>query len=239
MITVENISKFFAEIHALKDISFSLQKGNIAALIGENGAGKSTLMRIMCGFLNPDCGNVTIFGNNIEKNRIQALSHIGYVPEISSLYGDMYVYDFLKWIAGIHDIAFPDEAILKVADKMQITGILAQKNATLSKGYKKRVEIASALLHEPEFLILDEPTDGLDPNQKHHIREFVKNYAKKNIVLISTHVLEDASIANRILMLSKGILVENTDIQTFKKISKNKDLNESFRIMSQQTKEKQ
>lgn len=119
---------------------------------------------------------------------------------------------------------------------MQINDVLAEKIENLSKGYKKRVEIASALLHEPKLLILDEPTDGLDPNQKHDIREFMKQYARNNTVLVSTHVLEDADMANRVIMLSHGRLVRDTDIETFKKVSRNRDISEAFRIISEAAK---
>ena len=192
----------------------------------------------MCGYLSPTKGDVLIYGNSIETNRIEALKFVGYVPEISSLYGDMIVYDFLKWIAGIWNITSYEEIILKVSKQMQITNVLTEKIDNLSKGYKKRVEIASALVHSPKILILDEPTDGLDPNQKFEIRNFIKDYSKDNIVLISTHVLEDADVADKVIMLSKGQIIKNTTVSNFKKISKDKSLSEAFRILSNQSKGK-
>ena len=238
MIEIKNISKSFGLNNALVDVSATLNEGEIVALIGENGAGKSTLMRIMCGYLSPTKGDVLIYGNSIETNRIEALKFVGYVPEISSLYGDMIVYDFLKWIAGIWNITSYEEIILKVSKQMQITNVLTEKIDNLSKGYKKRVEIASALVHSPKILILDEPTDGLDPNQKFEIRNFIKDYSKDNIVLISTHVLEDADVADKVIMLSKGQIIKNTTVSNFKKISKDKSLSEAFRILSNQSKGK-
>ena len=238
MIEIKNISKSFGDNNALIDVSATLNEGEIIALIGENGAGKSTLMRIMCGYLSPTKGEVLIYGNSVETNRINALKFIGYVPEISSLYGDMIVYDFLKWIAGIWNIKSYEEIILKVSKQMQITNVLTEKIDNLSKGYKKRVEIASALIHSPKILILDEPTDGLDPNQKFEIRNFIKDYSKDNIVLISTHVLEDADVADKVIMLSKGQIIKNTTVSNFKKISKDKSLSEAFRILSNQSKGK-
>ena len=238
MIEIKNISKSFGNNNALIDVSATLNEGEIIALIGENGAGKSTLMRIMCGYLAPSAGNVLIYGNDIETNRIEALKFIGYVPEISSLYGDMIVYDFLKWIADIWNIKSTDKMIHTVSKQMQITDVLTEKIDNLSKGYKKRVEIASALVHSPKILILDEPTDGLDPNQKFEIRNFIKDYSKDNIVLISTHVLEDADVADKVIMLSKGQVVKHTTVSEFKKISKNKNLGEAFRILSNQSKGK-
>ena len=165
----------------------------------------------------PSDGRVIIGDYDILKQRIKALKHIGYVPEISNLYGDMLVYDFLKWIADLRAVKNPDEAVMAAAKTMHITEILSQKIDTLSKGYKKRVEIASAILHQPEILILDEPTDGLDPNQKRDVRKFMKQYAEKNTVLLSTHVLEDTEEAERIIMLAHGKIITDTSIAEFKK----------------------
>lgn len=237
MIEIKSVYKTFEENLALSDINLTLKAGEIAALIGENGAGKSTLMRIMCGYLLPSSGQALVCGHDVNRERLKALSYIGYVPELSSLYTEMTVYDFLAWAAGLREIKDVDAAIIKAARQMKITDVLDKKIETLSKGYKKRTEIASALIHEPAFLILDEPTDGLDPNQKHDIRQFMKKYAKDKTVLVSTHVLEDADIADRVIMLSKGKIISDTGILEFKKVSKHKDLGEAFRILSTQAKE--
>lgn len=238
MISIQSVTQKFDKKIALDDISLELNSGEVVALIGENGAGKSTLMRIICGYIKSTSGNIKIFNYDIETNRIHALHHIGYVPEISSLYGDMTVFDFLKWIAGLWNITDFNTAITNATQQMQIIDVLTDKIETLSKGYKKRVEIASAILHRPKILILDEPTDGLDPNQKQHIRDFMKSYAKDNLVLVSTHVLEDAGIANRVIMLSHGKLIGNMTMKDFKKISKTGNLNDAFRILSSAKKEK-
>ena len=232
MICINSVSKKFGDNIALSNINIKLKKGEVTALIGENGAGKSTLMRIMCGYIAPTSGNVSIFGHDIEKDRIKALSCMGYVPEISSLYMDMTVYDFLEWIANIWQINDVCKTIIDVAEQMKIKDVLLKKIETLSKGYKKRVEIASALIHSPQLLILDEPTDGLDPNQKFEIREFIKEYAKNNTVLISTHVLEDTAIANRVIMLQKGEVINDSTVKEFKKLSQCGDLSDAFRILS-------
>jgi ABC-2 type transport system ATP-binding protein len=238
MIEVQNISKNFDKNLALSNIHFTLKEGEITALLGENGAGKSTLMRILCGYISPTTGKICIYGNDIEANRLNALQCIGYVPEISSLYNDMTVYSFLEWIAQIWQLDQIEQAILHTANTLHLTEVLSQQIHTLSKGFRKRVEIASAIIHTPKFLILDEPTDGLDPNQKEDIRHFIKDYAKKNIVLVSTHVLEDAEIANRVIMLSHGKIVHDTTIAQFKKVSKSKNLAESFRILSHEEPQK-
>lgn len=237
MIKIQHISKKYGNNSVLSDINLTLKYGEVIALVGENGAGKSTLMRIMCGYVPPTLGQVIICDNDISKNRTTALKHIGYVPEISNLYGDMIVYDFLSWIAHLRSVKNVDEAILSAAKAMHITEILSQKIDTLSKGFKKRVEIASAILHQPYILILDEPTDGLDPNQKRDIRKFMKQYAKNNIVLLSTHVLEDAEDAGRIIMLADGKIIKDTNISDFKKISENKNISEAFHLLAEQAKE--
>lgn len=234
MIEIKDVSKRFGSKIALDCVSFTLNEGEVAALIGENGAGKSTLMRILCGYLDALTGTVHVYGNNIEKERLSALKYIGYVPEISSLYGDMKVYDFLLWIANIWNISDVETAIVTVAKQMQIIDVFNQRIETLSKGYRKRVEIASAILHQPKFLILDEPTDGLDPNQKRDIRQFIKQYAKNHIVLVSTHVLEDIDVADRVIMLANGKIIKDSSMSDFKKASKNNNLDEAFRILSQQ-----
>lgn len=239
MIKVQHIYKQYDRRFVLSDINLTIKTGELVALVGENGAGKSTLMRIMCGYLPPTSGNVLIWDNDTAEKRINALKYVGYVPEISNLYGEMTVYDFFIWVTGIWNIESPIDAILFAAKKMQITDVLTQKIETLSKGYKKRVEIAAAILHKPAILILDEPTDGLDPNQKHYIRNFMKEYAKNNIVLLSTHVLEDATIADRIVMLSCGEIIKDTSLDDFKKISPSNDVGEAFRILcGQRIKEK-
>lgn len=236
MIEIKDISKNFENIQALKNINFTLPDMGIAALIGENGAGKSTLMRIMCGYLAPSCGCIKIYGHDVFQERIEALLHIGYVPEISALYGDMSVYDFLAWIAGIWNVSDKQKAIQTVSQQLKISGVLRNSIDSLSKGFKKRIEIASAILHQPDFLILDEPTDGLDPNQKYDIRQFMKSYAEKHFVLISTHVLEDIDVADRVIMLSEGNIINDTNIDDFKKISKNQSMSEAFRILSKHLK---
>lgn len=237
MIKIQHISKKYGSKPVLEDINLTLKCGGTIALVGENGAGKSTLLRIICGYISPSSGQVSVCDNDVGQNRINALKCIGYVPEISNLYGDMAVYDFLSWIAHLRDVKNTDEAIWSAAKNMHITDILLQKIDTLSKGYKKRVEIASAVLHQPDVLILDEPTDGLDPNQKRDIRRFIKQYSKKHIVLLSTHVLEDTEEAGRIIMLAGGKIIKDTSIEEFKKISVNKNLGEAFHLLATQAKE--
>lgn len=222
MLEVKNIDKFFANRQVLHDICFSLKKNNPTALLGENGAGKSTLLRIISGFLSMTSGSVTLDGLDIVENRKEVLQKIGYVQEISALYGNMTVYDFLKFCAELRRISVGEtvQKIKKAVFDLQLEDVLLQKNETLSKGYKKRVELAAAMLSEPEVLLLDEPTEGLDPNQKQALRAIIREYAKKHIVLISTHTLEDVdALAKRVLVLHKGVLRVDSPIEVFVKNS--------------------
>ena len=230
MLKIENISKSFGEKQALADISFKVKKGEIAALLGENGAGKSTLLRILSGFFEADDGKVAVDDTDLSVNRVKFLQNVGYVQEISALYGDMSVYDFLCFVANLRGLA-PSEIMNVVKESvelLQLNSVLNQKNETLSKGFKKRVELAAVLLAKPEILLLDEPTEGLDPNQKAVIRQIIKKYAKQHIVIISTHTLEDVeALASKVLLLHKGRLQYDGDLKTFKKNAKN-DLLASF-----------
>lgn len=231
MLKVEHITKSFADKVVLSDISFQVDKGQVVALLGENGAGKSTLLRILSAFFEADSGIVNLNGLNINDQRTEYLRHIGYVQEISALYGDMNVHDFLFFVANIRNIPHSDIAdrVKDVVAKLQLQDVLGQETETLSKGFKKRTELAAVLLAKPDILFLDEPTEGLDPNQKTVIRKIIKQYAKNHIIVISTHTLEDVeALADRILLLHKGELLFDDSLTEFKKKSHN-DLSASFR----------
>lgn len=231
MLKVQKISKFFGEKQALKDVDFSVKKGQIAALLGENGAGKSTLLRILSGFIEPNTGTVDIDDVEVSKNRLEFLRQVGYVQEISALYGEMNVFEFLNFVADIRQVSASEKntRIKEVVNLLELQDVIGQKNETLSKGFKKRVELAAVLLAKPLVLLLDEPTEGLDPNQKFSIRQTIKKYAKDHIIIISTHTLEDVeAVADRVLLLHKGELLADAKLSDFKKKAKN-DLLESFR----------
>ncbi len=231
MLKVTDISKSFGSKQALKNVNFSLKKNEIAALLGENGAGKSTLLRILSGYLQADSGSVQFDDNDISTQRISYLQNIGYVQEISALYADMNVYEFLQLNADLRQLSAEksESRIKEVIDLLEIKDVLLQKNETLSKGYKKRVELAAVLLAEPAVLLLDEPTEGLDPNQKQSLRQVIKQYSKNHAVIISTHTLEDVdALAAKVLLLHKGELQINATLKKFKQIAKN-DLLASFR----------
>lgn len=235
MLKIDNISKSFDDRRVLSDISLRLDKGYITALLGENGAGKSTLLRILSGFFEADTGSIMLDDIDLKTNRIAYLRRIGYVQEISALYGDMSVYDFLCFVASIRQI--PQKAtatrINDVVTQLQLKEVLPQKCETLSKGFKKRTELAAVLLAEPEVLFLDEPTEGLDPNQKEAIRKIIKKYAANHLIVISTHTLEDVeALADKILLLHHGSLLFDGMLTDFKKKSRN-DLSASFRKATQ------
>ena len=223
MLKVENISKSFSGKKVLDDISFNVRKGKIAALLGENGAGKSTLLRILSCFFKPDCGNI-LLGNISAEQRESYLNSVGYVQEVSSLYGDMTAYEFLCLTADLRKLEKNkiQERIREVSEMLEIKDVLPQKNETLSKGYKKRLELAAVLLAEPEVLLLDEPTEGLDPNQKDALRKIIKEYAASHVIIISTHTLEDVeALASRVLLLHKGKLMADKSLKDFKKDADN------------------
>lgn len=231
MLTVKNLCKKFGFIKAVDEISFDLKKGEIAVLLGENGAGKSTLLRIISGYLEPDAGEVEINGVNLRQDRKSFLRQIGYVQEVSSLYAEMTVAEFLEFVANIREISSLDiaEKVKNVINILELSDVVAQNLETLSKGFKKRVELAAVLVAEPEVVLLDEPTEGLDPLQKETIRKIIKKYAKKHTILISTHALEDAEALNgRILLMRKGKMLANESFSEFKKTAKN-DLLASFK----------
>ena len=224
MLKIEHISKYFDDKKVLDDINFEVKKGKIVALLGENGAGKSTLLRILSGYFNPNEGKVLLDGIELLEKRTEYLQNVGYVPEISALYDNMQVYDFLLLAAELHKIVSEKikQKIAETAKVFALDGVLWQKCGTLSKGYKKRVELAAVLLCEPRLMILDEPTEGLDPTQKGIIREIIRKYAKNNSVIISTHTLEDAeAMADEVLVLHKGRLIADCSIKEFMKNNKN------------------
>jgi len=210
MIEIKNLSKRFASLVAVNDLSFSVSEGEVLGFLGPNGAGKSTTMKMLTGFLGIDSGTVSICGFDIEDNSLAAKKIIGYLPEGAPCYGDMTVAGFLDFIADIRQISAADKkhVIASVVEKIELQSVLHQTIDTLSKGFKRRVGLAQAILHDPKVLILDEPTDGLDPNQKHQVRQLIKNLAKDKIVIISTHILEEVTaVCTRAIIINHGRLI--------------------------------
>ena len=231
MIIVKDLCKSFGSIKAINNMSFCLKKGDVVALLGPNGAGKTTLMRLLTGYLIPDSGDIKVANYQLPQNLLLSLRHVGYVPENTPLYADMNVYEFLSYIAGLHKLSTieTDEQICFCVNQLDLQEVLTQKIDTLSKGYKKRVGIAAALVHRPKILILDEPTEGLDPVQKKQIREFIKNYGKENIVIISTHIMEEVeAMANRVILINQGRILRDTTPENLKKMNNRQNLGDAF-----------
>jgi len=210
MIEINQLSKQFAQRTVVDDLSFSVRPGEVLGFLGPNGAGKSTTMKMLTGFLPPSSGSVRIFGFDIQNQTLKAQQHIGYLPEGAPCYGDMRVGSFLSFIASIRGFSGVEKKrkIDQAAAQLELFEVLGQSIDTLSKGFKRRVGLAQAILHDPKVLILDEPTDGLDPNQKHQVRELIQSLAHDKIVIISTHILEEVSaLCTRALIIAKGRLL--------------------------------
>jgi ABC-2 type transport system ATP-binding protein len=213
-IEVINLLKKYGEQKAVNNVSFSLGKGEIVGFLGPNGAGKSTTMKMITGYLQPDAGKIKVCNADVEKNVMKVKRKVGYLPESNPLYYDMYVREYLKFLAGVHKI---ENAKLKIENVIELTGLKVEskkKIGQLSKGYKQRVGLAAALLHEPEVLILDEPTSGLDPNQIIEIRKVIKEQGRNKTVLFSTHILQEVqAICDRVIIINKGELVADSSIE--------------------------
>ncbi|MGI9286654.1 MAG: ABC transporter ATP-binding protein [Pseudomonadales bacterium] len=209
MIKVENLSKYFNRFKAVDDVSFSVAPGEVLGFLGPNGAGKSTTMKVLSGFIEPSGGTATIFDHDIVREPVAAKKLIGYLPEGAPAYDDMTALQFLQFIAAIRGLGgHATSRIDNVVDLLTLQEVLHRPIDTLSKGFKRRVGIAQALLHDPKVLILDEPTDGLDPIQKHQVRELIKNLAADKIVIVSTHILEEVNaVCTRAIVIANGKLV--------------------------------
>ncbi|HZJ91989.1 MAG TPA: ABC transporter ATP-binding protein [Thiopseudomonas sp.] len=214
MIKVAHLTKRFVQQVAVDDLSFTIEPGEVVGFLGPNGAGKSTTMKMLTGFLRPCEGHVSICGFDIAKQTLQAQRQIGYLPEGAPCYGDMTVGDFLIFIAQIRGYRGQElkQRVARALDLVELEPVIEQNIETLSKGFKRRVGLAQAVLHDPKVLILDEPTDGLDPNQKHQVRKLIKSLAVDRIVIISTHILEEVSaLCTRAMVISRGrLLVDET-----------------------------
>ena len=210
MIEIRNLTKKFGRFTAVDKLSFTVTEGEVLGFLGPNGAGKSTTMKVITGFLSASGGTVILDGYDISKNPIEVKSRIGYLPEGAPCYGDMTTLAFLKFIARIR--GYRGEEIVKrvqhVVNEVELHSVCQQTIETLSKGFRRRVGLAQAIMHDPKVLILDEPTDGLDPNQKHHVRELIKNLARDKIVIISTHILEEVTaVCSRAIIIAEGRIV--------------------------------
>ena len=210
MIKVENLSKNYGSVKAVKSISFELKDGQVVGFLGANGAGKSTTLKIMTGYISPSSGNVFYGKKNIQDDTSEIQKDIGYLPELNPLYSEMIVHDYLKFISEVRGISENDfkDAFQKVVEECSLNAVAHRTIANCSKGYKQRIGLAAALIHDPKILILDEPVTGLDPNQIVEIRELIKKLGKEKIVLMSSHILQEIqATVDRIIIINEGSIV--------------------------------
>ena len=210
MIRVQNLTKRFDQFTAVNNLSFDVCPGEVLGFLGPNGAGKSTTMKMITGFIEPSDGKVSVFDIQVSQDPQAVQTIMGYLPEGAPAYGEMTVIAFLQFIAKVRGLKGEqaEQRLAKVIEQVELAPVLNKPIDTLSKGFARRVGLAQAIIHDPKVLILDEPTDGLDPNQKHQVRELIKGLAKDKIVIISTHILEEVSaVCSRALIISEGQLL--------------------------------
>jgi len=224
-IKVEGISKFYGSQEALSNIDFEAEKGEIIGFLGPNGAGKSTMMKILTSYIAASSGKAFVSGFDVEENPIDVKRKIGYLPEHNSLYTDMYVKEFLLFIAGMYSVSDKKK---RVSEMIKLVGLEVEQDKKieeLSKGYRQRVGLAAAIIHDPEVLILDEPTTGLDPNQLAEIRGLIKRIGKEKTVLLSTHIMQEVeALCTRVLFINKGKIIADKATSDLKKSYTNQDL---------------
>lgn len=212
---VESLSKTFGKQKALNKINISIEKGEIVGLLGPNGAGKSTLMKTIVGALKVEEGTVVLDGFSVEKSPLQAKKKIGFLPENNPLYLEMFVKEYLYFIAQVHGLS--KQRIEEVVAQVGLTPEVNKKIKQLSKGYRQRVGLAQAIIHQPELLILDEPTNGLDPNQIIEIRNVIKEIGKQKTIILSTHIMQEVeALCTRIILINKGEIIQDVPVEVFK-----------------------
>ncbi len=217
MIKIENVSKVYGSQRALDHVSFTIEPGEIVGLLGPNGAGKSTLMKIITCFIPPTEGTVSVCGYSIFDQSQEVRRQIGYLPEQNPLYNEMYVREFLRFVGGIYHLDNLKDRVEEMIHTVGLTPEADKKIAMLSKGYRQRVGLAQALIHDPQVLILDEPTTGLDPNQLEEIRSLVRKVGQTKMVLLSTHIMQEVeAICERAIIINKGVVVADDKIENLK-----------------------
>lgn len=233
-VEVTQLSKVFDEQIAVNNISFNIKKGEIVGFLGPNGAGKSTTMKMITGYLQPSSGSVKVCDMEVTSNRLQVQKKIGYLPESNPLYYDMYVKEYLHFLAGIHQLS--NKAEKRVEEVIELTGLspeIKKKIGALSKGYKQRVGLAQAIIHNPEILILDEPTSGLDPNQIVDIRNLIKAFGSDTAILLSTHIMQEVqAMCSRVIIINKGNIVRDTPLSELQSQYEEDNLENIFRKLT-------
>ena len=231
LIEAKNLSKSFGAIRAVHAVSFAVDRGEVVGFLGPNGAGKSTTMKMLTGHLRADEGVAVIAGFDVADQAVQAKQHLGYSPEGAPAYGEMTVREFLRFAADLRGLTDPAESVRKTLELCRLNEVAAQTIDTLSKGYRMRVGFAQAVIHDPEVLILDEPTDGLDPNQKFEVRRILKEMAARKAVIVSTHILEEVGeLCTRVIVIAKGEV--RCDESRDKFLARGTDLNAVFRQLT-------
>jgi gliding motility-associated transport system ATP-binding protein len=214
MIAIQNLTKEFGPVRAVDGISFQVPRGEVLGFLGPNGAGKSTTMKMITGFLSPTSGTASICGHDVEREPMAAKKKLGYLPEGAPAYGDMTPKGFLEFVADVRGLTGDrrKQRLDEVVRLVHLEEVLYQSIDTLSKGYKRRVGLAQAILHDPEVLVLDEPTDGLDPNQKHEVRTLIRSMAATKAIVLSTHILEEVeAVCTRAIIIARGkVLFDGT-----------------------------
>jgi ABC-2 type transport system ATP-binding protein len=224
-IEVKELTKIYGEQKAVNNISFSVERGEIVGFLGPNGAGKSTTMKIITGYLLPDAGEAVVAGVKVGANPLEVKKRIGYLPEANPLYYDMYVKEYLSFVADLHQL---HDKKKRIAEVIELTGLGSEsrkKAGQLSKGYKQRVGLSAALIHDPEVLVLDEPTTGLDPNQIIEIREVIRQLGKNKTVLFSSHILQEVeAICDRVVIINKGEIVADDKLSNLQQSQKDRHI---------------
>ena len=232
MIETQMLSRSFGNIRAVDELNFAVKKGEVLGFLGPNGAGKSTTMKMLTCFLAPSSGTAKVAGYDIITNPREVRANVGYLPENAPLYGEMTVVNFLKFIAAVRGVAIElrKSALERVINLTALESVVNQRIETLSKGFKRRVGLAQALIHDPAILILDEPTDGLDPNQKHDVRNLIRQMRAEKCVLLSTHILEEVDeVCSRVVVIAQGKIVADNSPAELKSRG---SLNEVFRELT-------
>ncbi|NUM49969.1 MAG: gliding motility-associated ABC transporter ATP-binding subunit GldA [Flavobacteriales bacterium] len=224
-IEVKNVNKLYGSQKALDNVSFSVNTGEVVGFLGPNGAGKSTLMKIITCYIPQSSGSVNVCGFDVETQSIDVRKNVGYLPENNPLYYDMYVKEYLEFIAGIHKVPQIKQRVAEMIETIGLSVEQKKKIGQLSKGYKQRVGLAQALLHNPQVLILDEPTTGLDPNQLAEIRALIKRIGATKTIMLSTHIMQEVeAICDRVIIINNGKIVANAKASDLKKIASNKEI---------------
>ena len=233
-LSLKNVSKQYKNQKAVDNISFELKSGEIVGFLGPNGAGKSTTMKIITCFIPPTNGTISVCGLDVSIDHLMVKKKVGYLAENNPLYYDMYVREFLNFVASLHKVKNKKDRVNEMIELVGLQKEEHKKIGTLSKGYKQRVGLAQAMIHDPDVLILDEPTTGLDPNQIVEIRDLIKNFGKNKTVLLSTHIMQEVeSMCDRVIIINEGKIVADDSVEAIKKGNNKANLEDIFKKLTQ------